>query len=259
MSRWMILSCFSVVFFARGIARGQISCLDYGQAVYCSNGLSAVRSGNTLYFSDGTTAQTLGNIVTINGLPTEVSRSDAADATAGSYAMGQAIGTMVGAVFADVRHRRKFYQICGVDPYARGWLNGMLAFCSQEAILDACSNVPKFDFSGFKYAGDTPHHLSWDTAGKLQYLPNWPRLDGEVECVPDIAAHSTHEARLWLAYKREVETALVGLHPHLSQNDCARIVNYILAHPDAYDARKVYKGLAAEMFQKIYIAVKANS
>jgi hypothetical protein len=255
----MILGRLGVVLLVGGVAYGQISCWDYGQAVYCSNGLSGVRSGNTLYFSDGTSAQTFGNTVTIDGRPTEVSRSDAADATAGSYAMGQVIGTVVGGVVADIRHRHKFHQMCDVDPYARGWLNGMLAFCSQAAILDSCPNVPQFDFSGFKYAGDTPHHVSWDAAGTLRYLPNWPRLDGEVECVPDVAAHSTHEAKLWLAHKREVEAALIGLHPHLSQDDCARIVNYILAHPDAYDARKIYKGSAAEMFQKIYTTVKASS
>jgi hypothetical protein len=236
----------------------QLSCLDYGSAVYCSNGLSAIRSGNMMYFSDGTTVQTFGNVVTINNQPTEIAQTN----VAASYQAGQAIGAVIGSVIANVRQRRKFYRVCDVNPYAHGWLNGSPAFCSKTAILEACSNVPQLDFSGFKYAGDSPHHLSWTDsgpAGTFLYLPNWPKSDGEIECAPDVATHSTHLAKLWLAHKHEAEYSLRDSHPHLSEDDSARIVNYIYANPDAYDARKVVQPSAAKMFEKIYIAVKATS
>jgi hypothetical protein len=48
------MRCFSIVgtvLFMGGVTQGQISYSDHGQAIYCSNGLSAVRSGS---FSDGT-------------------------------------------------------------------------------------------------------------------------------------------------------------------------------------------------------------
>jgi hypothetical protein len=237
---------------AGSIAHGQVACSDYGQAIYCSNGLSAVRAANTFYFSDGTTAQSFGNTITISGQPVEVSRSDAA---AANYALGQAIGTVVGGVIAEVRQRRKFYRVCDVNPYARGWLNGSPAFCSEAAIVDACSNVPQFDFSGFKYAGDRPRHLSWTgtpPAATLFYLPNTPKFDGEIECAPDVATHSTHLAKLWLVRKHEAEYYLHDSHPRLSQDDCARIVNYIYTHPEAYNASKV----TVQMFENIYVAVR---
>jgi len=234
----------------------QISCSDYGQAIYCSNGLSAIRAGNALYFSDGTTAQTFGNTTTIQNQPVQISSSNAAT----SYAAGQVIGGVVGGIIVEVKQRRKFDRVCEVDAYARGWLSGMPAFCSREAVLDACSNITNFDFSGFKFTGDTPHHLSWSTAtGTLTYLPNSPRLDGGIECIPDVAKHAVNEARLWLAHKHEVEVWAKDSHPHLSPDDCARIVNYIYAHPDSYDVRKVAQQSAAKMFEKIYVAVKATS
>ena len=246
-----------------GVLHAQLSCLDYGSAVYCSNGLSAIRSGNMMYFSDGATVQTFGNIVTINNETTKIAQTD----VAASYQAGQAIGSAIGSVIATVRQRRKFYRVCDVNPYARGWLNGSPAFCSEAAISDACSNVPQFDFSGFKYAGDSPHHISWiispgigtGPAGTLLYLPNWPKSDGEIECVPDVAMHSTHLAKLWLVHKHEAEYNLRDSHPHLSQDDSARIVNYIYANPDSYDARKVAQLSAAKMFEKIYVAVRATS
>jgi hypothetical protein len=248
---------FIVLVLLASVARSQtqISCSDYGQAIYCSNGLSAIRAGNTLYFSDGTLAQTFGNTTTIQNQPVQISSSNAST----SYAAGQVIGGMVGGIIVEVKQRRKFDRICDVDWYARGWLSGMPAFCSREAVLDACSNIANFDLSGFKFTGDTPHHLSWTSAGTLTYLPNWPRLDGGIECIPDVAKQAVNEARLWLAHKHEVEVWAKDLHPHLSQDDCARIVNYIYAHPDSYDARKVAQQSAAKMFEKIYVAVKATS
>jgi hypothetical protein len=52
--------------------------------------------------------------------------------------------------------------------------------------------------------------MTWDTTGKLRYVPNWSRLDGEIEYIPTIVAHATHEAQLWLAHNREVEAAKLG-------------------------------------------------
>jgi len=259
MKRIAIALLFLVIFTSAVYA--QISCLDYGSAVYCSNGLSAIRSGNTMYFSDGTTVQMFGNVVTINNQTTEITQSN----VAASYQAGQAIGAAIGSVIADVRQRGKFDRMCDVNPYAWGWMwNGSPGFCSKAAILDACSNVPQFDFSGFKYTGDHPNHLSWviaggnDPAGTLLYLPNphasnW--YEGEIKCTSDEAAHSVHLAQLWLGYKREVEFYLHDSHPHLSQDDSAKIINYVYDHPEAYTIKK----RTTQMFEKIYRAVGANS
>jgi hypothetical protein len=248
---------FVVLGLLAAAARGQtqISCSDYGRAIYCSNGLSAIRAGNALYFSDGTTALTFGNTTSIQSRPVQISSSSVST----SYAAGQVIGGIVGGIIVDVKQRRKFDRVCDVDVYARGWLVGMPAFCSREAVLDACSNITNFDFSGFKFTGDTPHHLSWTTAGTLTYLPNWPRLDGGIECIPDAAKHAVNEARLWLAHKHEVVVWAKDLHPDLSQDDCARIVNYIYANPDSYNVRKAAQQSTARMFEKIYIAVRATT
>lgn len=70
---------------------------------------------------------------------------------------------------------------------------------------------------------------------------------------------STHLAKLWLAHKQEAEYYLRDSHPHLSEDDSARIVNYIYANPDSYDARKVAQRSASKMFEAIYIAVRATS
>jgi len=259
-----LLNCIiGIGLLVGSIARAQVTCSDYGQAVYCSNGLSGIRAANTVYFSDGTTAQTYGNTITISGQSVQVSRSDAA---AADYAVGQAIGAVIGSVISEVWQRRKFYRVCDVNPFARGWLNGSPAFCSEAAIVDACSNVPQFDFSGFNYMGDSPHHLSWIASpgigtgpGQLPtllYLPNWPHgFDGEIVCVPDVAAHSVHLAQLWLTHKNEAEYYLHNSHPHLSEADSARIVNYIYSHPETYKAGK----MTAQSFEKLYIAVKAIS
>jgi len=234
----------------------QISCSDCGQAIYCSNGLSAIRAGNALYFSDGTTALTFGNTTTIQNQSVQISSNSVAT----SYAAGQIIGGMVGGIIVEVKQRQKFDRVCDVDTYAHGWLSGSPAFCSQAAVLDACSNITNFDFSGFKFTGDTPQHLSWTATGTLTYLPNWPRLDGGIECVPDVVKHAVNEARLWLAHKHEVEVWSKDSHPHLSQDDCARIVNYIYAHPESYDVKKAVRTAAAlKMFEKIYVAVHATS
>lgn len=250
----VVLVLLAVV--ARPRSQTQISCSDYGQAIYCSNGLSAIRAGNALYFSNGTTALTFGNTTTIQNQSVQISPSEAST----SYAAGQVIGGMVGGVIVEVKQRRKFDRICDVDWYARGWLSGMPAFCSREAVLDACSNIANFDFSGFKFAGDTPHRLSWNTAtGTLTYLPNSPRLDGGIECIPDVARHAVNEARLWLAHKHEVEVWAKDSHPHLSQDDCARIVNYIYGNPNSYQVRKSGSTVSGKMFEKIYVAVKATS
>ena len=101
---------FIVLVLLASVARSQtqISCSDYGQAIYCSNGLSAIRAENTLYFSDGTLAQTFGNTTTIQNQPVQISSSNAST----SYAAGQVIGGMVGGIIVEVRQRRKFDRIC---------------------------------------------------------------------------------------------------------------------------------------------------
>jgi len=208
--------------------QSQISCQDYGTAVYCSNGLSAIRAGGTMYFSDGTTASTYGNTTYIQEQPVQVTRSD------DYYQAGQALGSLVlgiVGVVQDIRRLGKWEDYCFVNPYARGWVNGSPAFCSKDAILDACSNIPSFDFSGYKNSWDSPHHIGW-AGDDLIYWPSWPKkgVYDEIKCVPDVAGHAIHEAKLWLFYKQEASFYLPGL----SQDDCIRIVNYIYAHPKEY-------------------------
>jgi hypothetical protein len=207
-----------------------------------------------MYFSDGTTVQTFGNMVTINNQTTEVAQSN----VAAGYQAGQAIGAAIGFVIADVRQRRKFDRVCDVNPYAWGWMwNGSPGFCSQAGIRDVCSNIANIDFDGFKYTGDLPRRLLGDAEGGLWYFSDWPARLGDkgTKCILDEAAHSTHLAQLWLTHKHEAEYYLRDSHPHLSQDDSARIVNYIYTHPDAYKGSKI----TARMFEKLYVAVKATS
>ncbi len=252
MTRFAIALTFLGAFTS--LVHAQISCLDYGSAIYCSNGLSAIRSGNTMYFSDGTTVQTFGNTVTIDNQTTKIAQSD----TAASYRAGQAIGAVIGSVIADVRQRRRFDQMCDVDPYSWGWMqNGSPGFCSREGIQDVCSNIANIDFDGFKYTGDHPRRLLGDGEGGLWYFAKWPARLGDkgTKCILDEAAHSTHLAQLWLEHRREVLYYLHDSHPHLSQDDSAKIINYLYNHPGAYKI----KNRTAEMFEKMYRAAGASS
>lgn len=213
-----------------------MSCSDYGAALYCSNGLSAIRSGNMMYFSDGTTAMLSGTCVYIK------ENTQASQDYRASYAAGAALGNLVGGVVSDVRQRRKFERVCEYDPYAQGWIVGRPAFCSEAAIRDACPQVT--DFSGFKYAGDTPNHLTWTQGGSLSYLPHWPHgFDGEVACVPDHPVHAIHEAVTWLANFREAQTFL----PDKSGDEVAQVVAWLCTHPGEYE-----RNHKAAMYKKLF-------
>jgi hypothetical protein len=177
-----------------------------------------------MYFSDGTTVMQSGSNLYINN-NTQANRDYAA------YSVGQAVGAIVGSVIADVRDRRRFERTCDYDPYARGWVMHRPTFCSVAAIQDACPQLT--DASGFKYAGDTPHHLTWAQDGSLSYLPNWPHgFDGEVRCVPNVAGHATHEAAVWLANFNEARSFLAGK----TDDDAARVVVWLCTHPGDYQA-----------------------
>jgi hypothetical protein len=247
-----------------------ISCQDAGTAIFCSNGLSAVRSGNTMFFSDGTSAITSGNTVFIQS-PSQAQPQPVPITQSNSYEAGQALGNMalgvIGAVVGvvqEVKQQNKWADWCYVHPYSRGWLQGSPAFCSKDAIIDACSNVGSFSFSGYKYPWDSPHHIGW-AGDELYYLPNWPhdRPEDWIKCIPDEAGHAIHEAKLWLFYKQEVSYYLRNSHPNLSQDDCIRIVNYIYGHPKDYkyinpkDHQLERK--KTELFEKLYSSAKATS
>jgi hypothetical protein len=228
--------------------QARVSCSDYGAAIYCSNGLSAIRSGNVVYFSDGTTVMQSGNSVYIN------ENTQANQNYQASYAAGTALGNVVGAVISDVHQHRKFERACDYDPYAHGWIMGRPAFCSEAAIRDACPQLT--DFSGFKYSGDQPHKIGWvesgglgtATVGSLVYFPAWPH-GNSVPCVADVGGHAIHEANLWLAHLREAQPFL----PSKSDDDVARILVWLYAHPGDYDVKHkdtMYKKLSGKLLRQ---------
>jgi hypothetical protein len=242
------------------------TCRDAGTAVFCSNGLSAIRSGNTMYFSDGTSAMTSGNTVFIQS-PSQAQPQPVPITQSDSYEAGQAIGNMVLGVIGlvqEVKQQNKLADWCYVHPYSRVWLRGGPAFCSKAAILDACSNVASFDFSGYKYPLDSPHHIAWSGEDHLYYNPSWPHGSrGEVRCVPDEAGHAVHNAKLWLFYKQEASYYLRNSHPNLSDDDSIRIVNYIYTHPRDYKyinpADHQFELKKTQLYQKLYSSAKATS
>jgi hypothetical protein len=256
--------------------QSQISCQDAGTAVFCSNGLSGIRAGNSMYFSDGSSALASGNTIyfTSGTAPASISPQSVTITPSAAYAAGEALGAAVvgvvggvASVVQDVRQLGKWQDWCFVNRYSWGEIPakleyGRVAFCSEAAILDACSNITSIDYSGYKYASDSPRRITLTAEHELEYWPNLSNgknVGEPIKCVPDVAGNAVHRAQLWLFYKQEVSSYLPGL----SQDDCIRIVNYIYAHPKEYkyikedDPNKDHK--KTELFKKLYRSAGAAS